>query len=339
MRIERCRNLVPAAGSTDAQRFAGPPASLRAPTVVGVGNFDGVHLGHRRALGMARREAVARDAELVVVTFDPHPARLLRPEQAPGAIMTLERKAERLASLGVRRLVVLEFNPSLAKVSPAEFVGRLLVARLGVVAVVQGRNFRFGRHRSGNLPTLRDLGKRHRFAVIEAPTVTFAGEVVSSTRIRQALADRDLDLARTMLGHPYEFEGQVIPGRGRGRGLGFPTANLLPKGEVLLPVGVYAADAEVLSPAEPRRFRAVIHHGPRPTFGDTESLEAHLVGYSGAPDSVRLRPDRFLRPIVAFPTPEALRNQLERDVAQTVNPLALLSRQDPTLARAALAGS
>ncbi len=306
MRIERIAGLS-----------TGPDFGTRGHgAVVTVGNFDGVHRGHRGGLFLAGSEAAARGADLVAVTFDPHPARLLRPGAAPLAIQTLEQKAEQLASAGVDRLLVLEFNEELARISPRAFVERLLVRRLRVRAMVQGRNFRFGHGRSGDLACLRRLGAESGFDVIEAPTEIVAGEVVSSTRIRRAVADRDLELARAMLGRPYQVEGVVVAGRGRGRGLGFPTANLIPAGDVLLPHGVYAADAEILSTPGPRRYRAVVHHGPRPTFEDHESLEAHLVGFSGEISALRLTPDRFLRPVRAFPGPDALRRQLARDVSE-----------------------
>lgn len=334
MKIERLRSAV--AEAPTGARTGGPAPG---PVVAAVGNFDGVHRGHQEALRLAGHEAAVRGAELVAVTFEPHPARLLRPGRAPGAIMSLALKAEALADLGVGRLVVLEFTEALARVSPAAFVKRLLVDRLGVIAVVQGQNFRFGRDRSGGLPCLKGLGKRHGFAVIEAPTVTCDGETVSSTRIRRALALRDLDLARAMLGRPYEVEGSVVPGRGRGRRLGFPTANLVPAGEFLLPHGVYSAEAELPAGSLVRRFRAVIHHGPRPTFRDSVSLEAHLIGFAGALESLRLRPDSFLREIRSFDGPEALQRQLARDAARATDPFGLASGVRPPAAEAMLAGS
>ena len=314
MKIERFRELGP-------EPSPGPAAGrLGRAAVAAVGNFDGVHLGHRRTLRLARREAEARAAELVAVTFDPHPARLLRPERAPKGISSTSLKAEQLAALGVERLVVLEFGRELANATPAAFVERLFVGRLGAVAVVQGGNFRFGRGRRGDLGVLRELGARHGFEVIEAPAVERRGEVVSSTRIRHALAAADLDLAAALLGRPYEVAGAVVPGRGRGRELGFPTANLEPEGDVLVPPGVYAAEAVAGPSAGFRPLRAVVHHGPRPTFRDSPSLEAHLIGFSGEIASLRLRFRAFLREIEAFDGPESLRLQLERDVARALDP-------------------
>lgn len=305
MKIERLRELPPAPGGADPG----------APAVVAVGNFDGVHRGHRMGLQLAREEARGRGAECVAVTFDPHPARLLRPDQAPRTITSFALKAERLAAAGVERLVVLEFGAAMARTSPADFVSRLLVGRLGAVTVVQGPNFRFGRGRAGDLETLRSLGGRHGFQVIEAPSVSWEGAIVSSTRIRRTLAEGNIERGAALLGALYEIDGAVVSGRGRGRRLGFPTANLAPEGDVLVPHGVYAVDAVLTSPGE-GPFRAVLHYGPRPTFDDSPSLEVHLTGFSGEVSRLRVRFLSHLREVRAFPGPEPLKLQLERDVAQ-----------------------
>lgn len=298
-------------------------AALPSGSVAAIGNFDGVHRGHRETLVIARREAARLGAAFAAVTFDPHPARVLRPARAPKAISTPADREVLLAAAGVELLVVLRFREEMAKTPAEDFVERLLLGRLDVRAVVQGGNFRFGRGRSGGLDTLRSVGARRGFAVLESPAVRFDGRPISSTRIREALAAGRPEEAEAMLGRPYELSGAVVPGAGRGRGLGFPTANLLPEGEPLLREGVYAADALVEdgaarpsrgAPATPQR-RAIVHFGPRPTFSDGASLEAHLLDYSGSPRALRLRFLRFLRPVRTFPGGEALRLQLERDAA------------------------
>ena len=333
MRIERLHELPTASRHSSEGRGGGTAGSA----VVAVGNFDGVHRGHQAGLDLARQEARRHRAECVAVTFDPHPARLLRPDRAPGTITSLPLKAERLAAAGVERLVVLEFGEAMARTSPADFVDRLLIGRLGAAAVVQGANFRFGRGRTGSLETLRDLGERHGFSVIEAPSVTWEGEIVSSTRIRRALTAGELDLATNLLGWSYEIEGSVVPGRGRGRGLGFPTANISADSHVLLPHGVYAADA-VTAPAG-HLFRAVVHYGPRPTFDDSASLEVHMMGFSGGVSRLRVRFLSHLREIRGFAGPQALRRQLERDVARARDLVALPAPEAlPRAAEAVLAG-
>lgn len=308
MRIERLRELPPAPGGSD-------PGTSAGPAVVAVGNFDGVHRGHRMGLRLAREEAQGRGAECVAVTFDPHPALLLRPDRAPKTITSFALKAERLAAAGVERLVVLEFGEAMARTAPADFVSRLLVGRLGAVTVVQGANFRFGRGRAGDLETLRALGDRHGFRVVEAPSVSWDGAIVSSTRIRRTLAEGNIERGAALLGGFYELDGTVVSGRGRGQGLGFPTANLAPEGDVLVPHGVYAVDAVVTSP-EKGLFRAVLHYGPRPTFGDSPSLEVHLMDFSGEVSRLRVRFLSYLREVRAFPGPQSLKMQLERDVAR-----------------------
>lgn len=322
MRIERLDGLPGAATS-------GSTAS-----VVAVGNFDGVHRGHLAALDLARREADRLGCQFAAVTFDPHPARFLRPESAPRAVTTFTSRLERLRAAGVERLVVLEFNAEIAAATPEDFVERFLVGALGARCLVEGENFRFGRGRSGDLDTLRALGRELGFAVVEAPTVHAGGEVISSTRLRRALADADLRLAEELTGRPYEVDARVVPGAGRGRALGFPTANLEGAENLALRPGVYAAEAEPSGPEAARgtSFPAVVHCGPRPTFSDAASLEAHLIGFSGPVTSLRLRFRAFLREIRAFDGPASLGRQIERDIARAGNldPTRSVSPPDAT---------
>ena len=310
MRVERIEDLPAPGGAAGHGR-----------SVVAVGNFDGVHHGHLAALDLGRREAKRRDCAFVAVTFDPHPARLLRPESGPRAVTTFATRVERLAAAGVSRLVVLGFNERIAAASPEEFAERLLVGKLAATCVVEGENFRFGRGRSGGVDTLRTLGRELGFDVLEAPTVRAGGEVISSTRLREALAEGDLELVEALCGRPYEVLAPVGPGAGRGRLLGFPTANLEGAQDLALRPGVYAAEAEPGAPdSTGPAFPAVVHCGPRPTFADGASVEAHLIGFSGEVASVRLRFRAFLRDIVAFSGPEALRAQIQRDIARAPEP-------------------
>ena len=326
MRRERLDDLGAPGG--EAPTGDAPTGDSPGESVVAIGNFDGVHRGHRETLALARREAARLDAAFAVVTFDPHPARVLRPDRAPKAITTLESRARRLAAAGVERLLILRFHRGLAALPAEDFVELLLVRRLGVRAVVQGRNFRFGRGRAGDLDTLRAVGARRGFRVLESPAVHFEGSPISSSRIRAALAAGRPDQAAAMLGRPYGISGAVVPGAGRGRVLGFPTANLVPDPDLLLREGVYAAEAlpgaapeegETAPPTDapsPERWRpALVHFGPRPTFAAGVSLEAHLLDFSGEISSLRLRFRRYLRPVRAFPGAAALRRQLQRDAA------------------------
>ncbi len=292
-----------------------PPTGSVLPSVVAVGNFDGVHRGHQRGLARARAEARRHGLIFRVVTFDPHPARLLRPDQEPAGITPLPLKAEYLGQAGVDALVVVEFTHRFAAVSPEHFVDRLLVGRLGARVVVQGANFRFGRERSGDLTLLRRLGAERGIQVVETTDAEFEGRIISSTRIREALAAARLDAARGMLGRPYEIRGRVVPGAGRGHRLGFATANLVPEGDVLIPDGVYAAEARAATPEGTVSVPAVVHKGRRPTFGDEATLETHLIGFAGTVEDVRIRLATFLREIRSFPDPGTLARQIGRDVA------------------------
>ena len=310
MRVERLRDLPTRNG----------PAMVRR-AVVAVGNFDGVHRGHQAALEIARSEADRLGGDLVVVTFDPHPARHLRPAAAPRAATTFATRIEHLRAAGADRLVVLEFNDRIAAATPAEFAGRLLADGLGAACVVEGENFRFGRGRSGGLDTLRELGRDLGFAVVAAPTVRTRGDAISSTRLRQALAAGELGLVEELCGRAYEIRAAVEPGAGRGRLLGFPTANLAGATDLALRPGVYAGEAE---PDPDRggasaRYPAVVHCGPRPTFRAAASLEVHLIGFSGDIANIRLRLRQFLRETARFDGPRSLRQQIARDIVQARN--------------------
>ena len=243
---------------------------------VAVGNFDGVHRGHQALVAAAVRTAAATSGTPVVLTFDPHPARVLAPGTAPSALMTLEQKAEALGRLGIEALAVLPFTPAVAAAGPAEFAEAVLARALGASAVVVGSNFRFGHGRAGDAGTLRGLG----FAVVEVAPVMHGGARVSSSRIREALAAGDVGEAAALLGRRHFVYGPVVAGDGRGRTLGIPTANVASRNETLPAVGVYAAWAwpEGRSPG----IAAVVNVGRRPTFGGgAVSVEAHLLDFAG----------------------------------------------------------
>ena len=278
---------------------------------VAVGNFDGVHLGHQALVAEAVEAAAARSAAAVVLTFDPHPARVLAPESAPAALMTLEQKAQALSRLGVSGLAVLPFTAEVANAAPDEFAARVLRGALNAAVVVVGDNFRFGRGRAGDPATLRTLG----FDVREVGPVRHGGERVSSSRVRRALADGDVALAAALLGRLFLLEGTVIRGEGRGRTLGIPTVNLAPAGETVPAHGVYAAWAWVDGGPG---VAAVVNVGRRPTFGGgAVSVEAHLLDFDrdvygrpfGLSFAARIRAER------RFDGPEALVAQIREDVA------------------------
>ncbi len=293
---------------------AGAPLALEEPCVA-IGNFDGVHRGHQQLVQAAVAGAEQRAGTAVVLTFDPHPARVLAPDRAPGTLTTLAQKAELLAVLGVELLAVVPFDGRLARLAPAEFVRTLLVGVLRPRRVFVGAGFRFGNGRRGDVAELTALGDEHAFAVEAMAPVLEAGVPISSSRIRQALARGAVEEARALLGRAYSIDGSVVAGDGRGRTLGVPTANLATQNEVVPARGVYAGRCRVGSDT----FRlAVVNVGIRPTFGGTTgTIEAHLLDFDGDLHgrTLRLSFEHRLRDERRFAGEQALVAQIREDVA------------------------
>jgi len=279
---------------------------------VTLGNFDGVHLGHRKAMELLKERAQALGSPSVAVTFEPHPVSVVRPEQAPKRILTPELKQEALAELGLDFLVIIHFTEEFSRIEPAEFVERVLIEKLHVGELVLGANFRFGRGRAGDLEALRALGERHGFVVHQVEASSHEGAMISSSRIRKSLVDGDVEQARVMLGRPFFVQGTVIEGDGRGRLMGFPTANVEVDGDVLVGDGVYVTDAIV--DGEP--YHGMTHVGRRPTFGlDERMVETHLFDFDREiyETVTRLYFHQRIRGTVAFGSAEALKARLEDD--------------------------
>jgi riboflavin kinase/FMN adenylyltransferase len=256
------------------------PARGHRPVCVALGFFDGVHLGHQQVIRQMLAEARAHDAAAVVVTFDEHPATVVAPQRVPPLIQTRAQRLRTLAGLGPDAIWVLRFDEALSRLNPEEFVELLQggVGRLRSVCV--GANFRFGHRRAGDVRFLEESGRRHGFTVHAFSVVALDGNVISSTRVRQAIATGHLDVAAQMLGRPWALAGQVVAGDGLGRRLGFPTANLDVRGLVLPPRGVYAARCAV----DGRTYRAALNIGLRPTVTTTRAdlrVEVHLLDFSG----------------------------------------------------------
>ena len=279
---------------------------------VTLGNFDGVHRGHQRAIELLKTRAKEASAPCVALTFEPHPVSVLRPEHAPRRILTPELKQEVLASLGFNLLVVIHFTREFSRFSAESFVDEVLVGSLRASELVLGSNFRFGRGRSGDLESLRSLGEGRRFIVHEVEATIHKGEMISSSRIRRSLEAGRVDEAREMLGRPYLFDGRIVEGDGRGRLMGFPTANVNVEGDVLVADGVYVTEARIGG----ERLQGMTHVGRRPTFGlDERMVETHLFDFSrevyGEP--IRLYFHQRVRGTVAFESADVLKRQLERD--------------------------
>lgn len=275
--------------------------------VVTVGTFDGVHLGHRQVLDEIVARAARTGRRSVLVTFHPHPLRIVRPDAAPPLLTTPAEKKVLLAETGVEYAVFLRFDRELQQFSARRFVEEILIGRLGMRELVIGYDHGFGRGREGDVDTLRQLGAELGFQVDVVGPVGEAESPISSTSIRRAIAAGDVVAAATALGRPYSFEGPVVQGARRGRDLGFPTANIrILDGEKLLPAeGVYAARGWVDGEGIP----GLLHLGPRPTFpGDPPTVELHLLDWAGDlyGREIRVELCAFLRPIARFDSADAL---------------------------------
>jgi len=285
------------------------------PAVVTLGVFDGFHLGHRLVVTRARRRADAGGMELVVFTFHPHPKAVLRPDGAPPALTGLDEKVALLREAGADTVRVLRFTRELSALGPEAFLGRHLFPFHRVASLVVGHDFALGRDRTGSAERLAALGRRWGFLVERVPALETEDGSVASTRIRAALAAGDVAAAARDLGRPYRVQGPVVPGAGRGKRLGFPTANLQVPADRLLPGhGVYAVRILGLG-EEPRP--GVVNIGRRPTFdGNAVTVEAHVLDFSGdlagrrliLEFAARLREER------RFETAGALADQIAADV-------------------------
>lgn len=247
--------------------------------VVALGNFDGVHLGHQAVLRRAVEEGRRRGARVEVATFDPHPQAVLRPGEEPGLLTTLELRREAVMRYGADGLRAIRFDRELSRKSPEEFVRDVLVGELGAVAVVVGENFRFGYRAAGHFEDLRRLMRSFGGEACAVSLREAGGEEVSSTRIRAMLSLGDARGAARLLGRPYVLRGEVVEGNRRGRAIGFPTANVLPEPEVVVPArGVYAGRVRVGD----QWYAACTNVGVAPTFERRESrVEAHLLDFEG----------------------------------------------------------
>lgn len=285
------------------------------PRAMTIGVYDGVHLGHRHVLEVLRELAGERSlAEVGVVTFDPHPLRVVAPERAPLMLTTVEQRLELLADLGIDLTAVIRFDDAMRRRTPASFVGEVLGGVLGARLVAVGEDFRFGRDRTGNVASLHELGDVHGFETRVVPLVG-AERPVSSTAIRAMITGGDVVQAAAALARPHEVPGTVIPGDGRGRSIGFPTANLDVPEDLVIPAGgVYAVRAA--PPGEPF-VDGVANIGVRPTFGGTRQLvEVHLLDTDRDLYGRRLRV-RFvdrIRDERRFESVELLVAQIRRDV-------------------------
>ncbi len=293
-----------------------------------IGVYDGVHLGHQEVIRATQERAAALGVATAVVTFDRHPATILRPENAPLQLTSLDQKLELLALAGVDCTFVVHFDEVRSKEAAEDFVHEVLVDRLGTRAVVVGEDFHFGHQRRGNVAMLTEAGRRHGFTVEGLSLLanpTGAAEPVSSTAIRRALAGGDVESAEAMLGRPYEMRGTVMKGDQRGRLLGFPTANVPVAAHMALPADAVYAGWYIRPDGS--RHMAAINLGRRPTFyehAETSVLEAHLMDFDGDlyGETARIEFVKLLRSEMRFDGIDALKAQLGRDIASAREVLA-----------------
>jgi riboflavin kinase/FMN adenylyltransferase len=303
-------------------------------TVITVGMYDGVHRGHQALIGAAVSRARAMRRPCLLLTFDPHPAEVIRPGSHPAILTSLDRKAELVADLGVDAMCVLPFTPEFMRLAPESFTHTVLVERLHAAQVVVGENFTYGHRASGNVGTLTVEGRRFGFAVegvALAEDSSDGGEVpISSTYVRACVASGDMVSAARALGRPHRVDGVVVRGDRRGRELGYPTANVESPPFTAVPAdGVYAGHLVTRDPrsgASRERLPAAISVGTNPTFqGSRRTVEAYVLDWDGDlyGEHVGVEFAQRLRPMAAFPDVDALLAAMDKDVADTRTILGL----------------
>jgi riboflavin kinase/FMN adenylyltransferase len=296
-------------------------------SVLAIGNFDGIHLGHQTILQEATDRAAKNGAVATALTFEPPPLKILRPEAAPKRLSTNEQRLEWFRAVGVEAAVVMPFTLELSKLSPQDFVEKILVNQLRVRALLVGENFRFGHKQAGDTQLLRELGKTHGFAVVSIPPVMAHGEVVSSTVIRREITEGEVTQAGRLLGRPFVLTGSIVGGTGTGSKFTFPTLNLRVDQELLPARGVYIT--RTLLQGESKSQRSVTNIGIRPTFNGTAlSVETHLLDFSGTISAKRmeLRFWKRLRAEKKFSEPGELRVQIAKDITSASRFFTLLRK-------------
>ena len=294
-------------------------AGIHRPTVLTLGVFDGLHLGHQLIMQTVVERARAAGAVPTVITFDPHPRAVLHPESAPPLLQTFDQKIEAFGVLGIEQTIVVRFTKEFSSIRAADFLSDVLVDRLHAKEVYLGKGFAFGHEREGNIDLLKRVGAELGFVAGEVPEVKLRGARVSSSKIRGLLAAGQVNLARRMLGRPYGVEGRVERGAERGHKLGFPTANLHPHNRVIPRNGVYVTGTLI----DNQWRRSVTNVGLRPTFGDAvePSVETFVLNWDGDlyGDVIRVRFLYRLRDERKFNSIDELKTQITRDVERANN--------------------
>jgi riboflavin kinase / FMN adenylyltransferase len=291
-------------------------AEIQRPTVLTLGVFDGLHVGHQLIMRTVVDRARAASAVPTVITFDPHPRAVLHPESAPPLLQTLDQKVEGFGVMGIEQTIVIRFDETFSQIRAEDFLHDVVKERLQAKEVYLGCGFAFGHNREGNIELLRHVSQELGFFADEVPEVQIRGQRVSSSRVRRLLTEGRVNVARRLLGRPYGVEGPVERGAERGRGLGFPTANLHPRNRVIPRNGVYVTGTLI----DGQWRRSVTNVGVRPTFGgDSEpSVETFVMDWAGDlyGDVVRVRFLHRLRDELKFKSVEELTAQIQKDVGQ-----------------------
>lgn len=291
-------------------------AGIQRPTVLTLGVFDGLHLGHQLIIRTVAERARALGAVPTVITFDPHPRSVLHPTSSPPLLQTLDQKVEGFGILGIEQTIVIRFTTEFSKISAKEFLRDVVKERLQAREVYLGRGFNFGHNREGNIELLKEVSGELDFVAGEVPEVRLRDQRVSSSKVRQLLAEGRVNLARRMLGRPYGVEGLVIRGNERGHTLGFPTANLHPQNRVIPAHGVYVTGTLI----DGQWRRSLTNVGTRPTFetATEPSVETFVMNWTGDlyGDVIRVRFLYRLRDEKKFASLDDLRTQIKKDVAQ-----------------------
>src|SRR5712671_6159887 len=282
-------------------------------TALSVGNFDGLHLGHQKILQSVRERARGNSQQAAVITFDPHPLRLLRPDRTPRMIQTLAQRLAGFEQMGLDAALILRFDLALSLVSAEDFIERVLVDCMCVGTIMVGANFCFGHRGAGNVQLLSEFGKMRGFNVEIIAPVEIHGQVVSSTAIRNAIEAGNVADAAILLGRPFSLTGEIRTGAGRGRTILLPTLNLVPEQELLPKLGVYATECVL----DGKTYLSVTNVGTRPTFeGQGVTVESHLFGFAEerTSGSMEVRFHARLRDEQKFSGPDQLRAQIARDI-------------------------
>jgi len=294
-------------------------ANILRSTVLTLGVFDGLHLGHQKIMQKVVSRAKAVGVVPTVITFDPHPRAVLYPENAPPLLQTLDQRLANFNVLGIEQAIVIRFNQEFAAQDAEVFLRDIVHERLQAKEVFLGKGFAFGKNRGGNIELLKKMSEEFGFYADEVPEITVRGQRISSSKIRELLAVGKINFARRMLGRPYGVEGQIIRGDQRGRTIGFPTANLKPRNRVIPRYGVYAT-ANLIDGIW---RRSITNVGVRPTFaGDKEpSIESYIFDFDGDlyGDVLRVRFLHRIRDERKFNGIEELKNQIEKDTHRALN--------------------